>query len=245
MQLVSPSRSVPLPMQVAGQIRALIADGSWPVGHRVPSEHELSRDLAISRNSVREALRSLVHAGLLEARPGDGTYVRASSELGVCLHRRLDGADPQDAYEVRALLEQRGARLAARNATPEQHAAMRQALADRDAAQRDGDVLEYFRIDLDFHAMVVAAGGNALLAELHSHIRDAIAGNLRISPDPALGASLDQKHYALVTAIEAGDAQSADAIAGELVAEARLLSARSSDASPLAVVGNEQRAGGK
>lgn len=245
MQLSSPSRSVPLSVQVAGQIRALIAEGSWPVGHRVPSEHELSRDLAISRNSVREALRSLVHAGLLEARPGDGTYVRASSELGVCLHRRLDGADPQDAYEVRALLEQRGARLAARHATTEQLAAMRQALADRDAAQRAGDVLEYFRIDLDFHAMVVAAGGNALLAELHSHIRDAIAGNLRTSPDPAVGASLDEKHYALVAAIEAGDALLADAIAGDLVTEARLITARSSDAAPAAVAGTEPQTRGK
>jgi DNA-binding FadR family transcriptional regulator len=232
MQLASPNRSVTLPAQVAGQIRALIADGSWPVGHRVPSEHQLSSDLAISRNSVREALRSLVHAGLLEARPGDGTYVRANSELGVYLHRRLDGADPQDAYEVRALLEQRGARLAARHATAEQLAALRRALADRDAARLAGDLAEYFRIDLDFHALVVAAGGNALLAELHAHIRDAIAGNLAISADAELDASLDEKHHALLAAIEAGDPQSADGIAGDLVAESRLIHARSAGASP-------------
>jgi len=225
MQLASPNRSVPLPTQVVGQIRALIADGSWPVGHRVPSEHQLSSDLAISRNSVREALRSLVHAGLLEARPGDGTYVRANSELGVYLHRRLDGTDPQDAFEVRSLLEQRGARLAAQHATPEQLTAMRRTLADRDKARLGGDVGEYFRLDLDFHAMVVAAGGNALLAELHAHIRDAIAESLAVSANPELDASLDAKHHALLAAIESRDPQSADAIAGDLVAESRLMRA--------------------
>ena len=242
MQLARVNRSVPLPVQVAGQIRALIAEGSWPIGYRVPSEHRLSQDLAISRNSVREALRSLVHAGLLEARPGDGTYVRANSELGVSLHRRLDGANPQDAYEVRALLEQRGARLAARHATSEQLTAMRRALADREAARLDQDVAKYFRIDLDFHAMVVAAGGNALLAELHSHVRDAIAGNLTISNDPVLGASLEEKHHALVAAIAAGDAQLADDIAGDLVAESQLIHTQAFDASPT-VAGTHPEAG--
>lgn len=221
MPLTGPSRNIPLPVQVADQIRALIADGSWPVGHRVPPEHRLSADLGISRNSVREALRSLVHAGLLEARAGDGTYVRATSELEVSLRRRVRDTDPREAFEVRSLLETRAAELAATHATADQRAGLRRALAERDTARDGADLAAFVARDLDFHALVVASCGNALLAELHGHIRSAIAANIVPSPDPHTDTALDAAHHRLLDAIESGDGAAAGHIAAGLVAEAR------------------------
>lgn len=221
MPLTGPTRSVPLSVQVADQIRGLIADGTWPVGHRLPPEHRLSVDLGISRNSVREALRALVHAGLLEARAGDGTYVRATSELAICLHRRVHHTDPEHAFEVRSLLETRAAELAAAHSTEQQRGDLRRLLDERDAARRDGDFAAFITYDLDFHSRVVAACGNPLLAELHSHIRDAIAANIVPSDDPHVDTALDAAHHRLLDAVDAGNGAAAGRIAHELVAEAR------------------------
>lgn len=59
------------------ELRSAVARGEWPVGERIPTEPRLSEQFGVGRNTVREAVRVLVHAGLLETRQGDGTYVRA------------------------------------------------------------------------------------------------------------------------------------------------------------------------
>src|SRR5919108_1170066 len=74
--------------EVMAQMEALIAGGEWPVGSKIPPEPELVAALGVGRNTVREAVRALERAGLLEPRRGDGTYVRATSDLGAALMRR-------------------------------------------------------------------------------------------------------------------------------------------------------------
>ncbi|PRC57877.1 GntR family transcriptional regulator, partial [Mycobacterium sp. ITM-2017-0098] len=78
--------------QVIDQLRHTIASGEWPVGRRIPNETVLVESLGVGRNPVREAVRALAHAGLLDVRQGDGTYVRATSEVSGAL-RRLCGAE--------------------------------------------------------------------------------------------------------------------------------------------------------
>src|SRR4051812_8015427 len=154
MSLVAPQRSSTLSAQVADQLRALIADGTWPLGSRIPAELRLTEELGVSRNTVREALRALVHTGLLEARPGDGTYVRADSELRVSLGRRVAAADLRDAFEARALLEREGARRAAERADADQIAELRRLLAARDAAKAAGKLSDFTEADFAFHSAV-------------------------------------------------------------------------------------------
>src|ERR687885_2984506 len=67
--------------QVIDQLREQIVAGTWAIGARIPTEAELAQLTGTSRNTVREAVQSLVHAGLLERRQGSGTYVLAASEL--------------------------------------------------------------------------------------------------------------------------------------------------------------------
>ena len=83
--------------QVIEQMRELVASGEWPLNQRIPPEAELVNALGVGRNTVREAVRALAHAGLFEVRQGDGTFVRATSELSGAV-RRLCGwawADPR------------------------------------------------------------------------------------------------------------------------------------------------------
>src|SRR5215471_3153791 len=112
------TRRAPLVDQVIEQMRAAIADGDWVVDQRIPPEPELVTALGVGRNTVREAVRALAHAGLLEVRQGDGTFVRATSEISGAL-RRLVGEELREVLEVRRTLEVEGARLAAKHRTPE------------------------------------------------------------------------------------------------------------------------------
>ncbi|HOV40118.1 MAG TPA: GntR family transcriptional regulator, partial [Spirochaetales bacterium] len=62
--------------QVFEQLKEQIFAGKWPAGTKLPSENELSRQLGVSRVSVRAALQMLSALGLLDTRQGEGTYVR-------------------------------------------------------------------------------------------------------------------------------------------------------------------------
>lgn len=215
------NRNTSLAQQVADQLRKRIADGEFPVGALLPTEMELTQELGVSRNSVREGLRALVHAGLLGAKAGYGTFVVATSDLAPTLARRMEQDRLTDVAEVRLLLEREGARLAATRATDEQIAALREALAARLAAT-DGP--GYAAADIAFHRLLLETSGNALLAELYrgSGGNEQALQNLN-SPDvdfAATSAGLregDDAHAAIVAAIAARDPEAAAAAAEHMV----------------------------
>src|SRR5262245_34533766 len=110
--------------EAAEQLRAAVTGGTWPVGSRIPTEPELVRSFGVSRATVREAVRGLVHAGLLETRQGDGTYVVADDPTQVALTRRLGAAAARDVLEVRRGLDIVAAELAASRRTRRELAAI-------------------------------------------------------------------------------------------------------------------------
>jgi len=63
--------------QISDTIRATIAAGTWPVGHRLPAEPDLAAELKVSRGTLRRALTTLVDEHLLIQTPGKGTFVVA------------------------------------------------------------------------------------------------------------------------------------------------------------------------
>src|SRR5690554_7581348 len=85
--MLKPIRKGSLVETAIESLRQNIESGEWPVGTRLPVEAELSEALGISRNTIREAVRVLVHVGMLETRQGDGTYVRANRDAGETLRR--------------------------------------------------------------------------------------------------------------------------------------------------------------
>lgn len=72
---VDPYGPTPLWQQVIRVIRENIATGRWRINERIPSERELSAQLGISRNTVRQAIAEAVNAGLLRRAQGKGTFV--------------------------------------------------------------------------------------------------------------------------------------------------------------------------
>jgi DNA-binding FadR family transcriptional regulator len=216
--LTAPIRSPTLATQVAKQLEALISSGEWPIGYRIPPESELMALLGVSRNTLREGLRSLVHVGMLESRVGDGTYVRAFSELEAPLVRRAQRAGPVDAVELRAILERGAARLAAVRRTPADIANLRQLLQRQREAGLAGNRAAYAEADSALHRTVLACSGNALLAEVYDHLGGAL--KLSVSPelwDHALALREINLHAALVEAIAAGEEAAAERAATRLL----------------------------
>jgi DNA-binding FadR family transcriptional regulator len=181
------TRRTGLVEQVIEQMRQAIRTGDWAVDQRIPPEPELVGLLGVGRNTVREAVRALSHAGLLEVRQGDGTFVRATSELSGAV-RRLCGSELREVRQVRRLLEVEAARLAATHHTEADLLLMAGALTERDEAVADERWDQAVDADARFHQEVVRAAGNTLLTELYQGLTEVIRASLAATAgheDPA------------------------------------------------------------
>lgn len=158
---------------VAKRLLELFTSGAIPAGSRLPPERRLAQTLGIGRSAVREALAALEILGIVDVRPGSGTYLRGSASelLPETLNwgLMLDSSRTGELIEVRGELEVFAARRAAERATPEILAdlgahvdAMRAALADRS---------RFIEADLKFHLGVASAAQNQVLADLLRSVR--------------------------------------------------------------------------
>ncbi|HEX2315129.1 MAG TPA: FadR/GntR family transcriptional regulator [Thermomonospora sp.] len=194
--------------QVIDQLKGEIAAGAWTVGAKIPPEPVLSETLGVGRNTVREAVRALTHAGLLECRQGDGTYVRATSELSGAVRRRLRTAEILEILEVRRALETEAARLAALRRTDEDVARIRAALARCEELAESGDRCAFVEADLDFHMAVAEATHNRVLIELYGDFGEALRASITAAVN--LLEHVDVPHAPLAEAVVRGDADAAE-----------------------------------
>jgi DNA-binding FadR family transcriptional regulator len=198
---------------VIEEIRSQIRGGQWVPGDRLPSEAELTRTMGISRGALREAIRALVHAGLLTVRQGDGTFVAAVDEAAVALSRKIANSRSIDVIEVRRGLEASAVPLAASRRSKADLKAMRTALDDRiDGAHRQ-DLDAFVEADLRFHLAVARASHNELLIDLYESLNIAF----RKSLGHAVGQGTEE-HEALYTAIEKRDTATATDLAMAIIA---------------------------
>ncbi|WP_431916494.1 FadR/GntR family transcriptional regulator [Micromonospora wenchangensis] len=191
--------------QTIEQLRGRILGGEWPVGGRIPTEPQLVTALGVGRNTVREAVRALVHAGVLECRQGSGTYVVSTDELAPVVARRLTDDRMAEVVEVRRAFEVEAARLAALRRTPEDLVALDGALAAREAAWRSGLVAEFVEADVALHTAVVAAAHNGMLAELYASVGAALRSTVAYVTGDSLQPQRYVDHGRLVAAIRDGD----------------------------------------
>lgn len=185
------------------QLRARITAGDWPVGTRIPPEPALVELLGVGRNTVREAVQSLVHAGLLERRQGSGTYVLSVSELAVSMGRQIADARQRDVIEVRRSLEVEAARLAARRRTASDVATITSLRDDRAEAYRSGALDRMVSADLALHLAIARAARNPVLLSMYENLIGAITDNIRFNFAQILQDG--DNHDGLVDAIAAGD----------------------------------------
>ncbi|MBB2161882.1 FadR family transcriptional regulator [Gluconacetobacter sacchari] len=167
----APLVRLPRPSLVTSALDAMrgqIATGAWPVGQRIPREAQLADMFQIGRNTVREAVRVLSHAGILEVRQGDGTYVRQVQDPAGIM-RAISRSSLRDHFELRAALEVEAARRAAERRSEHDLRAMEKALEARGEWSGTGDIDAFLERDAAFHLAVAEAGQNGALTELYRY----------------------------------------------------------------------------
>ena len=210
-----PVRRVGLIDQVAARFQEEIASGRWPVGERIPVEAELVEAFGVGRNTVREALQSLVHAGLLSREQGRGTFVISSSGLTGSLARELSGGSRHHYLELRLALDSTAASLAALRRTDSDVERLRALRDGREASWTRDDADLRASADLALHREIVAATHNPLYLQLYSSMTDVFAGHMR-DEESGDDDAAHRHHHDLVEAIAAGDADRASALVREI-----------------------------
>jgi DNA-binding FadR family transcriptional regulator len=157
--------------RIAGEIRM----GLLRPGERLPSERDLAQRLEVGRSSVREAIAALQLHGVIETRPGSGSFVAADAVERVQPRGAGDGAValPHDArptalLEARELLEPQVAALAARHGRPDPYA--EELLERMDRAAQDADGADWNESDRLFHRQIAVMAANPVLVALADHV---------------------------------------------------------------------------
>ena len=171
---VGPIRSTRIYEEIVRQVKAMIAEGRLKGGDRLPPERELADKFVVSRTSVREALRALESLGLVDIRPGEGTFVREVSieqlveplALLIVSQREALG----ELFEARRLLEPALAALAAERATPEDVHEMERILEEQ-AREVEGGRTGLAQ-DARFHAALGAAAHNRAITRIAHAVID-------------------------------------------------------------------------
>jgi GntR family transcriptional regulator, transcriptional repressor for pyruvate dehydrogenase complex len=207
--------------QAVEQIRELISSGALTVGEKLPPEQELSRQLGVSRSSVREALRVLEAEGSIEIRRGSGAFISTrpaqnsrQRELSSWLVQREETLE--QVLEVRETIETLTASLAARAVTPEALAEMRAIVAEQASLSRqldgaeDAGFADLARLDALFHLAVSGASGNDIAHEIISHLIPAFnESNKAMLYLGGRAQKMESEHRAILAALEARDATAA------------------------------------
>ncbi|TQS44076.1 FadR/GntR family transcriptional regulator [Cryptosporangium phraense] len=200
------------------RIRGLIQSGELVPGSRLPPENQLAAELGISRNSMREAVKALQFARVLDARPGDGTYVTSLAPglllagLGSAVDLLRDDT-LLEVMEIRSMLEPAATSVAALRITPDGLAELEFLLGRMRAAAADAE--ELVRYDMDFHRTVVAATGNQSLTSVLDGLsgRTARARVWRGLLMADASATTLAEHQAIYDALASGDPELARAAA--------------------------------
>src|SRR4051812_40692400 len=141
------------------RIRELIRSGALPPGSRLPAEQKLAEQLGLSRNSMREAVRALQLVRVLDARPGDGTYVTSLAPqlllegLGAAMDLLQDDT-LVDVMQVRVMLEPAATGAAATRITPDELARLAGLLERMRETAPDAETM--VRHDIEYHRTIVA-----------------------------------------------------------------------------------------
>ena len=175
----SPIKTRRLYEEIVEQIKQLITDGRLKPGDRLLAERELAEQFQVSRASVREAIRTLEMLGVIDIRPGEGTFVRGTETDDIirplAMFLAVERSSLLDMFEMRRIFETATASLAAERATEEEldHIeAMLEKMRER-LNVLDPEKGEEF--DAAFHYAVAEAAHNTLLNKLFKTVSEEFA----------------------------------------------------------------------
>lgn len=176
----------------------LILQGEYGPGDRI-KENVLATRLGVSRAPVREACRLLQRSGLVDIVPNQGAFVRALS-----LHEIVN------LFDIRGCLGRLAGEQAAASINREQLAQLRTLMAEMDESSRDANAARYIELNIDFHARLYEASGNARLAALDGQMGKELRIYRRYGLAFGGGLAVSNiEHRTILAAVEQGDCATA------------------------------------
>lgn len=152
-----------------------IFDEKLKKGDKVESDRVLAVKLNVGRSAVREALKVLDIMGMLDIRPGQGTYIRNDERnffvVPLSWSLFLNGGQADDIITIRNLLEVKAAELAAVCASQESIMKLHQISHQIHQAYREKNYKEFLDVDLQFHGWIAKASGNEVIYSMIQTIR--------------------------------------------------------------------------
>jgi GntR family transcriptional repressor for pyruvate dehydrogenase complex len=202
-----------LSSSIVDQLLAGIESGAFPPGRALPAERILAARLGVSRSSVREAIRVLEHAGILDVRSGSGTYVVDTGSPKVSSLRAqaaLSGEhSPLDVMAARFAVEPACAQAAAAQRHERDLEIVRDAVAAQARLIEAGE--DAAGADLEFHLAIARATHNPVLLLLVERLVEIMRrrpwSDLKHSSreHPAAARRDVRQHSAILAAVERGD----------------------------------------
>lgn len=159
-------------------LRSYIMNENIQIGERFPTEKELCATLGVGRGTVREAVKVLISQGLLEIKPGLGTFIKSKTPVpanSLASWFASNEVELQDLTVVRSALEPLATKLAIEKCTNEQLKTLKhiQICAVRAAEECDASSLAQY--DEEFHHTIFVIAGNILLIEINDIITQQLA----------------------------------------------------------------------
>ena len=175
-----PTKTLPVPLfrsvrparafeEIATQIRGELEEGRLKVGSRLPAERVLAVQFGVSRNTLREALRSLEHAGLLQLQKGasGGAFISQRSGNAIVSNMvdmyHVGSVSPDQLTQARIWLESIIVREACRQASPDDLIELQANINAASQAAKTGDFPLRAEVHLDFHRILARMTGNPIM----------------------------------------------------------------------------------
>ena len=206
-----------LSKQVSDELEQMIANGEYHVGDKIPTETELIDMFQVSRNTIREAIKALTWAGILEIKQGDGTYVISSNRFAASMNQKYDDVSIEDINEARKCLEVTVADLAARRYEDADVEKITEAFKKRQ--NQADDEKENTLADIEFHMAIAKACHNVILFELYKSISDYLQEHIteRMHDSEFSSEEIDMLHEKLYRAVLDRDESEAAVAARNIV----------------------------
>lgn len=181
--------------QVYALIKASIRNGTFEPGSQLV-ESQLARELNISQAPVREALKRLIHEGVVTHVPHRGSFVTAFSQ-----------EEAEQARTVRIALEGLAASLACGKVGAQVRRKLEGAIGQMHDAATADDIAGFRELDLLFHRTVVELSGNVYLPRMWEQIEPSLR-SLHVLSDPNFEGdwhAVADSHKGLLGALDGGD----------------------------------------
>jgi GntR family transcriptional regulator, transcriptional repressor for pyruvate dehydrogenase complex len=210
--LIRPLSRATLPQEIVKALTDLIMKRVWKPGDLIPSEKELAIRFQVGRSTIREAVKSLVVLGVLEARAGEGSFIREpTSELlsgGFRWGLLLSEGNLDDFVDVRVLIEVECARRAAVHRTEDLLSQLEATIEEMSSDPMDHGA--FMDSDTRFHLAIAHAARNPIFETVGSTVQSIVRiWYPKTYSIPETKSCTIAEHRAIFNRVASGDANAA------------------------------------